>query len=151
MPLVTFVAFLEFAPSNSQRMCSSEIVYTRGFCWSITCTVEPLNFGQCRTMLIYLQQRGVLFIETAPDLWWLFPVAAYHGFESLSCTSTPWVRRGLEVSWDCLLSEGYLYWFVHWGVTSESVIWNREVSTILQDGWSKVSERNRPRQSASGD
>ena len=82
-------------------------------------------------------------------MWRPFPVVICHVFESLVCMSAERPRKVEElietalvlknskyfstltqVSWDCPFSVGKLYRFVHWGVTSVSVIQSKDVSAI---------------------
>ena len=74
-------------PSKQMQAPYTYILYT-----------YTLNYWHHRTIHQLVCNREVSFIQRVnPVMWQPFPAAACHVLESLACTSTPWMQRGLEM------------------------------------------------------
>ena len=100
---------------------------------------ETYTQWNLRIMDTIVCNREVSLIQRVhPVMWWPFPAAPYHVFETLACTSTPWVQRPWNIeewiemaslqlftpaNWYCHFQREICIDFVHWGVSREVYIY----------------------------
>ena len=92
-----FLLSLPLPPLLNTRSASfwfQRLFYCMSICDKYSETSELRTPQDCTKSV---RNREVPFIQKVyPVMWRPFPVTACHVFESLACTSAPWVQRGLE-------------------------------------------------------